>query len=288
VRLAREDEGRAAPHPLRIVFPAKEPVYPMRLTALAGGTTAVRLYVIAGEGRIATGLKVIFRDRFLFGPRGARAPGDEGWARSEGLGKVVSHPRLLPDMWDGCVLTHLDGDFRSADMERDLVLAAGSSKPLLARYWSREGARDAAAAWALGSWALLSLVLLFVRPAHLPLKGRRGNPFLPCLLVLSLAAGGAFLAIRASLPTIDVMVVRDRGDRWDRSPAWVMGKDVPEKDAPDFAAMPNAAVEEYLRPRIPLGDSPGQAEVINRPGVRVVRFYGEAGEPTDWSIPPVR
>lgn len=272
VRLAREDEGRAAPHPLRIVFPAKEPIYPMRLTALAGGTTAVRLYVIADVGRIAAGLKVIFRDRYRRGPVVARGVGFE---------RNLNHPRLLPDLWDGCVLTHLDGDFRPADMGSDLVLAAGASTPLLARFWSEKGARDEAAAWTLVPWAALALVLLFIPPAFLPLKGRQGGPFLPCLLAVSLAAGGAFLLIRTSLPTIEVKTVsRFRGDL-QRYPGAFTPQEVTA-----LSGMSNAAIEEFLGARLPLGDSPGQAELIEAGVSRVVRFYDGMGDPTDWTIPP--
>lgn len=285
VRLAREDEEKAAPHPLRIVFPAREPVYPMRLTSLAGGTTAVRLYVVANEGMTGPGMKVICRDRFRLGPR---APGDTGWVRGEGLAGILAHPRLLPDLWDGCVLTHLDGTFRSADMDRDIVLGSGPSEPFLARYWSPEGARDAAAAWSLVPWAILALVLLFVPPAFLPMGGWRRSPFLPCLLVLSAAAGLAFLAVRSSLPTVEVKEVRDEETRRVRGDP--LASPVPEEGREDFAGWSDARIEERVQGRIPagVGDSPGQFEVLDLPGRRVVRIYGGNGEPEDWTIPASR
>ena len=270
VRLAREEEGRAAPHPLRIVFPAKEPVYPMRLTALAGGTTAVRLHVISDEGRTAPGLEVGVRDRLHVIPELST---QTGWARGTGLGLVLAHPRLVPDLWEGCVLTRLDGSFTPATMDRDIALRPSSSDPFRARYWSEKGARDTAAAYSLVPWVALSFVLLLVPPALLPLKGRSGNPFLPCLLVLSLAAGGAFLVIRASLPTIEVKVVRDY-EPGDVSQVSVMSAFAPGMD-----------LDKFVQDRVPRGDSPGQAEILERRGERVVRFYGVAGEPKDWTQP---
>ena len=293
VRLLREEEGRAAPHPLRIVFPAAAPIYPMRLTALAGGVTAVRLYVVMEGGGSGPGLATIFRDRFPRVVRGAATPpGAGGWARGEGLGTDLLHPRLLADLWDGCTLTRLEGKFRPGDMERDIVLAGAPAGPHLARFWSAEGARDAAARWSLLPWACLAFVLLFVPPAHLPLKGRRGTPFLHGLLALTLGAGAVFLAVRWTLPVIAVEEVPysysgARGHPW---------QNIPGSPPLDLRGRTAAECEDLVRqefskrwlPPPSVGDSPGEFEVLDTGDSPTIRFYGEHGEPLDGWVPETR
>ena len=89
--LRRDAGGVSYPHPIALTFPAKEPVYPMRLTGQSGGPVALDLYVIADGEAKCEGLETEFCDAFV-GPDvqirtvvGARGQGT-------GRGEAVPEP----------------------------------------------------------------------------------------------------------------------------------------------------------------------------------------------------
>lgn len=67
-QLLRAQSGLLTPHPLKVVFPSARPVYPMRLTALAGKETELLLFA-GGSGRFThPRLHVQFADRYQATP----------------------------------------------------------------------------------------------------------------------------------------------------------------------------------------------------------------------------
>ena len=64
IKLTRGESGANAPHPIKLAFAAKEAVYPMKLTAIAGGKPAFELFVIGNDRAACDMLEEEFCDRF--------------------------------------------------------------------------------------------------------------------------------------------------------------------------------------------------------------------------------
>jgi hypothetical protein len=64
IQLVREQTGPNTPHPARLSFKSSEAVYPMRLTALAGGDPYFELFVIADQRADCNQLATGFTDQF--------------------------------------------------------------------------------------------------------------------------------------------------------------------------------------------------------------------------------
>ncbi|HUX14905.1 MAG TPA: DUF2330 domain-containing protein [Phycisphaerae bacterium] len=144
-RLARDQGGEATPHPISATFPAAEPVYPMRLTALAGSTVHVELYVAA--------------DRMVEAPRFRCAasamyhplPKDEeypfAWFQyAYPFDLAVGQTDLCDMLWDGCIVTRLQADLRPEAMNKDVELALVEFEPHWDHFYSARGRLGAAIA----------------------------------------------------------------------------------------------------------------------------------------------
>ncbi len=114
--LKRNAGGSSIPHPLQMTFRTVEPVYPMRLTALARSTPFFELFIMADGKASHPVLETEFCDRYV--PSGT---GDEAKSRGVTYAQDLGHPRLTPLMWDGCVLTKLSGRLTPAQMGEDLI-----------------------------------------------------------------------------------------------------------------------------------------------------------------------
>ncbi|MCC6907601.1 MAG: DUF2330 domain-containing protein [Phycisphaerales bacterium] len=112
-----------SPHPLKVVFPVDEAVYPMRLTG-AGATQplALDLFIIGSEMAAARDLKQ-WRCERLVRDAAAKNWFDEDAIVYEGdLTQLrIGHPVIAASLWDGATLTHLSGMLSPAQMARDDV-----------------------------------------------------------------------------------------------------------------------------------------------------------------------
>jgi hypothetical protein len=113
--LKRKAGGSSVPHPLQMTFRTPEPVYPMRLTALARSTPAFELFVVSEERAGHPYLETEFCDRYV--PSGS---GDEAHARGVTHTQNLGHPALKSLLWNGCVLTKLSGHLTPEQMGEDL------------------------------------------------------------------------------------------------------------------------------------------------------------------------
>jgi hypothetical protein len=133
IRLVRDDIGDNAPHPIRIEFAARDPVYPLRLTALAGSNVSLELYVVADSRANIAGLPVRFCDRFESDRRGYRGAT---------TGVRIGHPEITALMWPGCVVTKATAKLTPASMRDDLKIGPANFAPCRERRFSPQGARS--------------------------------------------------------------------------------------------------------------------------------------------------
>jgi hypothetical protein len=125
IKLTRRETGRNSPHPIRLEFASEQPVYPLRLTSIAGGSTAFELFVL-GDGRAATDLLEIefcdrFRKRTL--PKGRYGNYESPYTCPGKETEVeIGHPALADLVWNDAVMTKLSGSIDAADMTADVFL----------------------------------------------------------------------------------------------------------------------------------------------------------------------
>lgn len=165
------------PHPLRFVFPAAQPVYPMRLT----GTATERLVL----------------DLIVIGDRRAEVEGMTRWAtaqgkRASGANRFYFRPHVpvaskeASDLWQDCWLTSYRGEFSRRDMERDVSVAWSEPSYYRAEYFTIRGLRRAA----MTTFALWGFVAMFVGTMA-ALLAPRPRVWLPWVLAAALLIGGA-------------------------------------------------------------------------------------------------
>ncbi|MFZ1933728.1 MAG: DUF2330 domain-containing protein [Thermoguttaceae bacterium] len=126
-KLVRGESGANAPHPIQMTFAAPKPVYPLKLTALAGGRTTFEIFVIADDRMACAELREEFCDQFSR----ALNPADYGDIHYETTvcflekttDQIIGHPAICPLMWDKCILTKfagtIDADRMTADLQFD-------------------------------------------------------------------------------------------------------------------------------------------------------------------------
>lgn len=141
IKLTRGEAGANVPHPIKLTFASKEPVYPMKLTALAGGSPTIELFVIGNDGASCGMLPEEYCDRFS-----ERSSYDEEsgktqtWFNGQTTNCSVGHSAICSLMWDGCVLTKLAGKLDAARMTEDIRFAWQPFKSHQDHYFTQSGA----------------------------------------------------------------------------------------------------------------------------------------------------
>jgi hypothetical protein len=197
VAVLRLPEGEAAtPHPLVVSFPAASPVFPMKLTALAGSQTRVELVTIGEHRYGAEGFDVVACDRF--GDAGRRWEGRQGsrwWDRLR-----IASPAVMALLWPDCVVTHLRADLVPGQMTSDVALTEVAYAAHRDVAWTARGRAELAASIvAFGLLALAAMVTIACNGRRMPSRGwRRGMVAYGGLLVVAVAA--VFVVVRV-VPT---------------------------------------------------------------------------------------
>ncbi|MCE5228362.1 DUF2330 domain-containing protein [bacterium] len=132
-KLHRAGTGAMTPHPLQVRFPSSQPIYPMRLTALAGNPVYLKIAVHAMQPWTCPGLKVEYSSDFHLGEKGSK----DLW----GSGAWINDHAELHDLlgFDGR-LTILDGTLDSGAMAKDIAFESASFGPMRATYCTPRGA----------------------------------------------------------------------------------------------------------------------------------------------------
>ncbi len=222
-RLRRDGKGTATPHPVRVVFPTNRPVYPMRMTRIAGTVTHVELYVIAEQMAASERFRTVCADRYA----AWSVDSEEDWyrfaAHTEGpfippfgllhygkraglfnrlwpkgltifagadTGLALGQPAVADLLWDGCIVTRLEANLPPEAMKTDVWLGL---RPLRAQ---RESVFSPRGRWQTAesvlAWGAITLVL-----SAMVLCNRRRRPskmgwrVLGVLLALTLAGSVA-------------------------------------------------------------------------------------------------
>ncbi len=173
-KLRRPGNKPATPHPIALTFPAKTPVYPMRLTALTGTPVYLELFVAADRAVEADSEKLVleYSDHFAKRNEAYRDYGVQSLAQGDLLiprtflrrGRqrlALGHPGLTALIPDGAAITKLSGTLDPADMARDITLLQASGEPFRKAYYSRRGARHRGLCTGL-ALCCSSLLVLFV------------------------------------------------------------------------------------------------------------------------------
>jgi hypothetical protein len=145
IKLTRNETGENAPHPIKMVFTSKEPIYPMKLTALAGGRPAFELFVIGEDRASCDALPEEFCDRF------SQQTNEESAAsvaqisfHGQSSNCNVGHRAICPLMWDGCVITKFSGSIDAKRITDDIHFTWAPFKAHQDHYFTRSGASDVA------------------------------------------------------------------------------------------------------------------------------------------------
>jgi len=172
-RLTREGSGLSKPHPLEIGFLTDSPVYPIRMTSLAGSPVRLELYVISGQRAKVRPLTMEFCD--YYESKSINESHDAKWRglstggrdrvifRARETGQEIGHPRVSSYLWNGAVLTRCTGTLSPKQMSgSDLNIALEPYLPLQKQYYSKTGAKDTAVLFSLWLWSIVVPAVIFV------------------------------------------------------------------------------------------------------------------------------
>lgn len=142
-KLRKENDQPLTPHPILATFPAKAPIYPMKLTALAGGgKTRVELFVVADEQAKAKEFQTIAADTFTpvapnrKGYRNYMEAVPQAYYKSGQTDLIIGNPDAQKLLWPGCVVTRLIADLSPDDMSRDVECTMKSCSPYREQFYS--------------------------------------------------------------------------------------------------------------------------------------------------------
>lgn len=208
-RVSAKVTGDVTQHPLKVTFPAAEPIYPMRLTGVDAEPIVLDLFVIAEQRAAVPNLQTWTCNTYRQTTYDPVPFTRNGFACDvppvfRGLGHI-GLPAVSPLMWDGCVLTRLHARLRPRQMRADLPVHLQPYQPHRARLQSRQAAITGSSAVAMIAAGLALAGLLGIakqRGWSLPvLLYRRG--WIP--VVVAVLAGGVCLMVyaRAGVVRID-------------------------------------------------------------------------------------
>ena len=315
IKFVRAEAGANAPHPIRLSFRTPDIVYPLKLTALAGGKPSFELFVVANERVRCTGLQEEFCDRFARTKfRDPNASETKDWDAFAGkVTKIqVEHPAICRRMWDECVLTKFSGTIAARAMTQDLRFTPAPFAVRQQHLYTRQGAfLNALLLWIglLGAGLFFSLIICARRIR----QARYGiwyctNVVLPVVVLAGFCAGVAFL-VAPKLPQ-EAVHVRFRWHAHGHVRALEQGIALALEKNPDVLTQSPSAIAAYLltnstvngrhvvsgistnRPTnyvsgedLRVEDSPGNFTVERRETNLVIRIYGERGCPMEICFP---
>jgi hypothetical protein len=302
IRLTRGESGANAPHPIRLVFSAKQAVYPLRLTALARGNTQFEVFAIGRDTASCDLLKEEFCDRFTKLSPGTWAlyvpdryePGDSCQGNSSRC--RIGHSAICSLMWNDCVLTKFSGTISAAEMTKDIDFQWRPFHAYRQHFYTMQGARDVAVivfVSLLGGWVFVSMIVFSKRITQA--GGGRwyfGKAILPAIVVSAIVAG----IVYAGLPRLAASEVAVGSWRqWSRFPLSLQSRieslledhaDILRGTEQEIAAGllrnlteagSDYAENALTRNRLQIEDSPGNFTVVKRDKKIVIRVYDSDG-----------
>ena len=159
-KLIRKEAGKSTPHPLSFTFPSEKIIYPMALTALAGGEPFFGFFVISDQmvrhPQLDVYLAKKYRSSFL-----NKEYGIKNYHSSEGTTWGLNSFLAGDLFWNGMVVTRLGANIDSGDME-DLVFVKEPYQLTRNKVFSKDTAIAYSAGKALVVVNYMLLVLIFI------------------------------------------------------------------------------------------------------------------------------
>jgi hypothetical protein len=223
VKLTRATAGVNAPHPIRMTFPSKTPLYPLKLTALAGGNTAFEIFVVA-DNRVSCKLvDEEFCDRFVEdvdykddSPKYYHYEIDRCFY-GETTHQTVGHRAICSLMWNKCVVTKFSGTLGADAMKSDLLFNQVPFAPFRQHFYTTVGARTYAIIWFIGLFGVwLAVTMLICEKTIKQPRGCRryfGRVLLPGVIVFAAATALLYICL-PKIAMADVALGRFRQFRF--------------------------------------------------------------------------
>lgn len=289
-RLHRDGNQLAAPHPLVLTFPTKEPIYPMRLTALTGQPVHVELFLIGDRQWQSRDLTMQYSDQFdldVVPPDLNEEPGSFAVPfRGATYRATLMHEQAKQLLWPGCIITKLVGDVSPKEMTQDYrFISVAQNAPYRAVVYSKAAAIRNSICIGLVYWCL-GLVALILYHRKL-INADMHRPLVPRQVAL-LFGFCAFFALANYLATTQAEV-RNGGPQYSIKRSDLRIKSVvtaflakhPNSNGAElislFEQTLGSSENRILGGKIVQEDSPGNFEVIERNGTTIIRLYREDG-----------
>jgi len=234
-RLHHGSADLAVPRPLIATFLATEPVFPMKLTALANTTTHVELCIVADQQAAAGGFHEVVADQFE--PQASKdSPYGTPYYRlacfhAPQTGLVMGSPAVAAWMWDKCIVTKLVADLTPQTMSQDVSFSLGPLAPHRDHKYTYLSRRQIMLTILFFNMVLLTVLIAVIgRHAYGGVANMAPYQRL-ALMATALAALMVPGVVGLLLPTIPVMSVTGRSAwRWYRPQqlfncAWGLAQD---------------------------------------------------------------
>ncbi len=214
IKLTREDRGVNSPHPVRLDFKSQQPVYPLKLTSIAGGSTAFEIYVVGKDKASTELLKVEFCDKFtkIESIQGKYDDHESGETCSGTATKTeIGHPGVAALMWNNAVLTKFTGNVDAEKMIADIVFDWVPFKAYQHHLYTQQGA--VTSAWILFICALGAFFFVSMIACHKKLSQQEkfpwyfGRVFFPLTCIAGVMAFVFYITV-PKLPPAEIKVSR--------------------------------------------------------------------------------
>ncbi len=202
-RLRRDKGGPATPHPIAATFSVKSPVYPMKMTSLAGSDTRVELFVVADKSAAADGFECVMSDTYQQGTGGSIG-GTAYHYKAESTGLVIGSPDAGEFLWPGCVVTKLTADLSPEQMDHDITVNLQDFGPYRRHLYSSRGLREIVLIILL--WGAVAVMLALAAAFNKMRKPRQWELIAIIVLVGVILLGSA--VTYAALPVTEVRTGR--------------------------------------------------------------------------------
>lgn len=191
----------AAPHPVKIKFPATQPIYPMRLTGVVSDRLDLDLVVIGPKAAECSPLRFL-RSREVVDAE----PGDEPMFNALHPAVALLHADIVTDVPDRALVTRLRGNLSRAQMQTDFVIGWKGRGAEMPQFFSERVARDRGVA---AGMAAMSVFVLIGAGIGVFCPPTRARTFVSALLGMGLLAGAVGGMVTSATPTLAI----DEGKR---------------------------------------------------------------------------
>lgn len=291
-KISPDAAGTVTHHPLKVVFPADEAVYPLRLTGSDGEPVRLDLFVIADRRATAPRMRAWHSATFTQADSSTSVGGEFGNYAFEsppvfhergGGYPLVGIPAVSSLMWSKCTLTRLHGRLSVRDMREDLTVSWRSPEPVLATVHPIVDALLYAGTVASLVFAVLFMLLAFsARKRGWPVSRVLKRHFLP-------ACGLGLLAGTVWHATLDVVPTQDGRRQWAERMVFPHLHSIPLRnfvETPPALPFPEAYRQELADYEAPIPIR--EASDLNAPGDFTIEATDDGWRLTildDWFIP---